>query len=245
MGIVSNIIDALRRIGRPTERSAIARQDRQLEGKEVLERHREIIRGAEGDTPVFIATTKPLPETVHILTDEEVRPLRENVAYGVKFLETFDAYNDKDWTLDHLDAAFASWLNARDRRGYSEEAVMELLGAMFGHYCNSQLNMHWIKLSDADGSTLAVDGVLKVFRAFPYQMISKRIADSEYGFFKPVFSLIKHNEAQASPRSGLVPQRQSAQPIARPPPLHRACSPVGPRPILASPNVRTSGIDPR
>ena len=206
MGIVSNIIDALRRIGKPTERNAIARQDRQLEGKEVLERDRKIIRDLEGDVQVFVAKTKPLPETVHILTDEEVRPLHENVAYGVKFLETFDAYNGTDWTLDNLDAAFASWLNAPDRRGYSDGAVMELLGAMFGHYCNSQLNMHWIKLTDDDGTTLAVDGVLKEFRAFPYQIISKRIADSEYGFFKPVFSVIKHNEAEASTRSGVVPQ---------------------------------------
>jgi len=153
MGVVSNIIDALRRIGKPTEKSAIARQDRQLEGKEVLERHREVVRAPEGDVPVFVATTSPAPETVHILTDEEVRPLHENVAYGIEFLKTFDAYNGTDWTLDNLDAAFASWLNAPDRRGYSDEAVMELLGAMFGHYCNSQLDIHWIRLTDEDGTT--------------------------------------------------------------------------------------------
>jgi hypothetical protein len=204
MGIVSNIIDALRRLGTPTEKSAIARQDGQLEGKEVLGRHREIIRGSEGDVPVFIATTKPVPETVHVLTDEEVRPIQQNVAYGIKFLQTFEVCNGTEWTLDHLDAAFASWLNSKDRRGYDGEAVMELLGAMFGHYCNSQLNMHWIKLTDADGTTLAVEGVVKTFRAFPYQMISKRIAASEYGFFVPVFTLIKHNEAEAPARSDLV-----------------------------------------
>ena len=109
-------------------------------------------------------------------------------------------------TLDNLDTAFASWLNAPDRRGYSDEAVMELLGAMFGHYCNSQLNMQWIKLTDEDGTTLAVDGALKEFRAFPFQIISKRIAASEYGFFKPIFALIKQYEAEASTRSRVVPQ---------------------------------------
>ena len=206
MGVVSNIIDALRRMGKPTEKNAVARQDQQLKGKEVLGRHREIIRAPEGDVQVFIATTKPTPETVHILTGEEVRPLDENVAYGIDFLKTFDAYNGMDWTPDNLDAAFTSWLNASDRRGYSDEAIIELLGAMFGHYCNSQLNMHWIRLSDEDGTTLAIDGVLKEFRAFPYQTISKRIAASEYGFFKPVFSLIKHNESEASKRSDVAPQ---------------------------------------
>ena len=206
MGVVSNIIDALRRIGKPTEKTAIARQDQDLAGKEVLERHRQLIRDPGGDFHAFIVTTKPLPETVHILTDEEVHPLHENVAYGIEFLKRFDAYNGTEWTLDNLDAAFASWLNASDRRGYSDEAVIELLGAMFGHYCNSQLNMRWIKLTDQDGTTLAVEGVLKGFRGFPYQTISKRIPDSEYGFFKPVFALLKSNEAEASERSSVLPQ---------------------------------------
>jgi hypothetical protein len=204
MGFVSNIIDALRRIGTPTEKNAIARLDRHLEGKEILERSREIIRDPSGDAQVFIATTKPVVETVHVLTDEEIRPLLENAAYGIEFLKTFSAYDGTDWTLHDLDAAFACWLNASDRRGYTDQAVIELLGAMFGQYCNSQLNMRWIKLTDQDGSTLALDGVFKQFRGFPYQTISKRIADSEHGFFSPVFSLLKHNEKQASERRGVA-----------------------------------------
>lgn len=206
MGIVSNIIDALRRIGTPTERSAITRQDRHLDGKEVLERNRRIVRDPLGDAQVFVATTKPVAETVHVLTDEEVRPLRENAAYGIEFLKAFGAHSGTDWTLEDLDAAFASWLNAPDRRGYTDEAVIELLGAMFGHYCNSQLNMRWIKLTDQDGTTLAVDGVLKEFRGFPYQTISKRIADWEHGFFRPVFSLLKRSEEEASQRGRVTRQ---------------------------------------
>jgi hypothetical protein len=203
MGFVSNIIDALRRIGKPTEKNAIARLDRHLEGKEVLERSRQIVRDPSGDAQVFIATTKPVAETIHVLTGEEIRPLLENSAYGIEFLKTFCAHDGTDWTLDDLDAAFACWLNAPDRRGYTDQAVIELLGAMFGQYCNSQLNMRWIKLTDQNGSTLAVEGVVKQFRGFPFQSISKRIADSEHGFFRPVFSLLKRNENEASERRGI------------------------------------------
>jgi hypothetical protein len=81
--------------------------------------------------------------------------------------------------------------------GYSDQAVMELLGAMFGHYCATQLNMRWIQLTDSDGTTLAVDGVEREFRAFPYQIIMKRIADREFGFFRPVFILVKRNSMEA------------------------------------------------
>jgi hypothetical protein len=37
-------------------------------------------------------------------------------------------------------------------------------------------------------------------------MISKRIVDSEYGFFKPVFSLVKQYEAEASTGNRVVPK---------------------------------------
>jgi hypothetical protein len=144
-----------------------------------------------------------LPWLLHVvLSNEEVRPLRENALYGIDFLKAFDACSGTDWTLDELDAAFASWQRAADRRGYTDEAVIELLGAMFGEHCNSQLNMRWIKLTDDYGQTLAVDGTLREFRGFPYQTIAKRIADSEHGFFRPVFALLKRNEKEASARSG-------------------------------------------
>ena len=54
MSVVSSIIDALRRIGKPTEKSAIQRQDRQLQEKTVLERQRQIIRDPSGDAQVFL-----------------------------------------------------------------------------------------------------------------------------------------------------------------------------------------------
>lgn len=74
---------------------------------------------------------------------------------------------------------------------------------MFGEYCNSRLNMQWIKLTDPDGTTLVVDGVFKKFRGFPYQTISKRIADSEHGFFSRCSRYSKNHEKEHAkgPRS--------------------------------------------
>ena len=196
MGVVSNIIDALRRIGSPTQKSALRRQDSQLEGKVVLERRQTNIKDPLGDVHAFIATTAPVEETVVILSEEEVRPIKENVLYGESFLQAFGV-STPQWTLDDLDEAFKAWSLASDKLGYSDQAVTELLGAMFGHFCATQLKMRWIKLTDSDGTTLAVDGVEREFRAFPYQVISKRISDREFGFFRPVFILIKKNSMEA------------------------------------------------
>jgi hypothetical protein len=202
MGVVSNIIDAVRRIGSPTQKSALKRQDAQLEGKVVLGRWQTHVNDPLGDTTVFTATIAPVEETVVILSEEEVRPISENAVYGLRFLRAFGVTSGSQWSLDDLDKAFEAWLLAPDKLGYSDEAVMELLGAMFGHYCATQLNMRWIRLTDGDGTTLAIDGVEREFRAFPYQVISKRIADREFGFFRPVFILVKKNSMEARSRAG-------------------------------------------
>lgn len=47
--------------------------------------------------------------------------------------------------------------------------------------------MRWIRLTDADGTAIAIQGSTKDFRGFPYHAISKRIPSGEYGFFKGIY----------------------------------------------------------
>jgi hypothetical protein len=201
MGIVANFFDALRRLGSPTMKSALKRQDAQLIGREVLERRQEHIDGPFGKAHIISAKVEPVKESVEILSEDAIRPLNENVLFGASFLQAFGIEDNHDWTLTDLDNAFEAWILASDKLGYTDNAVMEILGAMFGHYCTVNLNMRWIKLTDADGSTLAVDGIDREFRGFPFQTISKRIEDREYGFFTPVFALLAANSEKASLRS--------------------------------------------
>jgi hypothetical protein len=201
MGVVTSILNALRRIGTPTQRSALRRLDESLEGKEVLGYERLRVRDASGLTDVFVATTLPIEEVVAVLNPDEVLPLKENALYGLEFLGAFGIDKGTGWTLHDLDQAFAAWQVGSDKSVYTDQYVIEVLGAMFGDYCASRLNMRWIKLTDRDGSTLAIEGIAKVFRGFPYQTISKRIHDSEHGFFIPVFNMLQHNSREADDRA--------------------------------------------
>ena len=198
MAVLSNIIEALRRIGTPSQRAALRRQDEQLEGREVLSRTRQRVRGSHGVADVFVASVAPSPEEVTVLGEDEVRGIVENVAYGLSMLRALGMSVGEDWTLDDLDLGFEVWL--ADPRGVTEDAAMELFGAMFGCYCASRLNMRWIKLSDSNGVTLAVDGDEGAFRAFPYQVVLKRIRDRESGFFRPVYVAVEHNAMRARSR---------------------------------------------
>jgi len=47
--------------------------------------------------------------------------------------------------------------------------------------------MRWIRLTDSDGTDVALQGIAKDFRGFPFNVIAKRIPVREHGFFKPIY----------------------------------------------------------
>jgi hypothetical protein len=187
MSIVTNIIDALRKLGTSTQKTAIQRQDEQLQNKRVIERRQYVARSSRGQSAQFVATVEPVPETVEPLTTEELAPILQNAELIGNFIRAFRGHPSDNGLLEDLDAAFGAWSEETDKKGYSGEALIEIAGAAFGQFCADTLNMRWIRITDADGTALAVQGRDKDFRGFPYAAISKRIPKGEYGFFKPIY----------------------------------------------------------
>lgn len=187
MGIVANILDAIRRRGRPTERSALRRQDEQLAGHTVLARGRAVVRTESGSAEQFTATIDAVEESVTPLSDDQVRAIEENASLAADFARAFGVEPADALTPEELDCAFAHWLQGDDDRGYDAEAVVELLGAAFGQYCVERLPMRWVTIEDTAGIAIALQGREKDFRGFPYHSIQKRIAEREVGFFRVIF----------------------------------------------------------
>ena len=187
MSIVTNVIDAIRKFGTSMQKTAIQRQDEQLENKQVVDRRRHVARSNLGQSPQFVATIEPIPETVVPLTPDELAPILENAARVGDFITAFGGHRSNSGLLDELDVAFGVWSEETDKKGYSSEAVIEIAGAAFGKFCADSLNMRWIRITDVDGTAIAVQGRAKDFRGFPYAAISKRIPKGEYGFFKPIY----------------------------------------------------------
>ena len=187
MGTITTIIDALRRLGTPTQGTAIQRQDEQLEGRKILDRRQHVSRSEVGKSALFVATVEPTPEKVELLSDEDLKPILENAALVECFIESFLGRPAGADIFEDLDLAFGTWMEAEDQQGYTSEAVLEIAGAAFGKACTERLNMRWIRVTDNLGTALAIQGIAKDFRGFPYAAISKRIAAGEYGFFKPIY----------------------------------------------------------
>jgi hypothetical protein len=150
------------------KKSALRRQDDQLKGREVLNRRRERLK------------------------DSDLSPIIEDAALLPTFMAKFQGSNVSSWNPNDLDAAFCAWLEASDKCGYTDEAVVAILGAGFGQYCAEHLHMRWVRFIDKDSEALGLQGIERDFRGFPYHTIMKRIPDSEHGFFLPVFTSLRH-----------------------------------------------------
>jgi len=187
MPILASLLDALRTLGRSTQKSALRRQDAQLEGMQVLDRGREQQRTELGVAESFVARVCPTKEVVLPLSEEELRPIQKNSALASDFLASYHEREISVWSLDDLDAAFAAWINAEDKRGFAQDKVIQILGAAFGERCAQELKMRWVWIEDSDWKTIALQGVEKDFRAFPFHSVEKRVEDLEYGFFKSIF----------------------------------------------------------
>lgn len=143
---------------------------------------------------MFLASTESQPETVEVLSAEELKPILENAGSIDRFLDAFLGRRRSDDFLADLDDAFGAWCEAGDKNGYTNEATVEIVGAAFGQYCAETLGMRWIRVKDADGASIAIQavttdarGATHDVRGFPYDAISKRIPAGEHGFFKPLY----------------------------------------------------------
>lgn len=187
MSIVTTIVDALRRIGTPTQKSAIQRQDEYVRDRTVIGRRSSVLRSELGQASAFVATVTSDEETVSLLSAEDLGPLLANADRVHPFLAAFATPDASDLFLDRLDDAFAQWLTAADQLGYSSGDVIEITGAAFGCFCVDTLDLHWVALVDRQGRSLAVERDEGRVRGFPFDAVAKRARTHEWGFFKSIY----------------------------------------------------------
>jgi hypothetical protein len=213
MGVVANIVEAIRRIGSLSQRSALKRQDEFLANKSVHDRRVEVNSiGGEG-MQSFVATIDAVPETLRPFDSSELNAIEENAALVSVISQRYLGSAIATPTPDVLDAIFAAWAHSSERGATSDEEIVQILGAAFGRHCIAELNMRWVVVTDSDGSAAAIQGVAKDFRGFPFHSIWKRIRDHEQDFFVSIFcSLQKQSaasgEAPVSPNTSFERTRE-------------------------------------
>jgi len=195
MGVILHIIDAIRRIGSPSQRSALRRQDEYLSNKSVVARRVEINSSDAGRAQSFVATIEPVPETVRAFDEDELAAIEENAAQVSILSRRYLEESFSQPTPKELDDIFNAWAHSTERGAVSDEEIVQILGAAFGKHCALALNMKWVVVTDSNGSAAAIQGITKDFRGFPFHSIWKRIRANEQDFFAPIFSTLEKQSA--------------------------------------------------
>lgn len=199
MGIVTTIIDALRRIGTPTQKSAIERLDAYVSDRRVIDERTETLRSELGSVQVFVARVEPEEEAVTPLSADELASILANADRVDDFLEAFAPGTASEFFLDRLDEAFARWINATDLLGYSGDDVVAITGAAFGRFCVDTLGLEWVEIVDQYGRSVAVEKDCGCVRCFPFDAVAKRIPVSEWGFFKAIYIALQVRATEVVP----------------------------------------------
>jgi hypothetical protein len=187
MGVVTSIIEAIRRIGSSSQKSALKRQDEFLFNRSVLERRVEVSASDGKGRQSFVATIDPVPETIRAFDLSELVAIEENASQVPILSRRYLGEELEKPTPDELDAIFAAWAHSPERDVTSDEEIVQILGSAFGKHCVAALDMRWVVITDSDGSAAAIQGVVRDFRGFPFHSIWKRIKDNEQEFFVPIF----------------------------------------------------------
>jgi hypothetical protein len=204
MGVITSIIEAIRRIGSPSQRSALKRQDEFLSNKSVLERRVEVNSSDGKGRQAFVATIDPVPETLRAFEQAELDAIEENVAQVAILSRRYLGKEIANPTPDELDAIFTAWAHSPERNVTTDEEIVQILGAAFGKHCVTTLDMKWVVVTDSDGSAAAIQGVAKDFRGFPFHSIRKRIRDNEEDFFVPIFSGLRKQSGASREAPGVA-----------------------------------------
>lgn len=148
----------------------------------------------EGEVNYTQTEVPNTPQLVVPLKEDEIRTLRADAARAAELIEAYSpgTLAARQWTLQDLDEAFASWDDANDRTAYDAQTIVRILGAAFGEYCTRELDMEWVRVTDQDGVTLGVRSRHSDTISFPFAVIEKRIDAHDHGFMTRVFRLLEH-----------------------------------------------------
>jgi hypothetical protein len=99
------------------------------------------------------ATTKtvdPIPQEVTLVAAEQIKELEELALGGWGFIASYLGH-DARLSLESLDGAFRAWQTESPRQ-YSDQMVVQILGAFLGQRLTTDLNMEWVTVVDECGT---------------------------------------------------------------------------------------------
>jgi hypothetical protein len=153
----------------------------------------ETIQTQNGPVSTTKQTVDPIPQKIAIVSQKDVLAINALASKAKSFVVTYipEVLNP---SLKDFDEAFHRWQREKNRR-YSDQQVIEILGAYLGNQLIADFQMEWVVVTDQYGTDYAVRAKKYEVMSFPFSSVSKRIESNQYDFMVGVYETVKHTIA--------------------------------------------------
>jgi hypothetical protein len=143
------------------------------------------------DGPVTAKTkiVEPIPQKIETVSAKQRIAIDAAAAKAKRFVADYlPAVSNP--SLTDFDEAFSLW-QAEARPRYTEQQVIDILGAYLGNRLAADFQMEWILVTDQDGTDYAVRGKKFEVISFPFASVEKRIESKQHEFMAGVYYAVK------------------------------------------------------
>jgi 2-succinyl-5-enolpyruvyl-6-hydroxy-3-cyclohexene-1-carboxylate synthase len=153
----------------------------------------KMIQTPEGSITATTTTVEPVPQTIVMASPKQVAEINALASKARGFVSKYlpDVLSP---SLQDFDEAFRLWQQEK-MSTYTEQQVIEVLGAQLGSKLISDLDMEWVVVSDQYGTDFAVRAKKHEVMAFPFSSVAKRIERKQYEFMVGVYRTVQHTIA--------------------------------------------------
>ena len=148
-----------------------------------------IIETPYGEIITTTTTIQPVPQEIKLANDNDMQAFDAYASQGVLFVKSYLPHVTNP-SLKDYDEAFRLWQIEKERR-YTEQQIIEILGACLGNKLITDFQMEWVVVTDEYGTDFAVRGKRFEIISFPFSSVVKRIENNQYDFMVGVYHTVR------------------------------------------------------
>lgn len=147
------------------------------------------INTPDGSITTTTTTVEPTPQEINLASSRDVKGINAYALQGRRFVATYLS-KVKNPSLKDFDEAFRLW-QLEGKRQFTEQQVVEMLGAYLGNKLIVDFQMEWVVVKDEYGTDFAVRSKMYEVMSFPFSSVAKRIENEQYDFMFGVYHTVR------------------------------------------------------
>ena len=149
-----------------------------------------------GPVTATMETVEPTPQKTVIASSRQLLTIDALASQATGFVAAYRPGVSSP-SLKDFDEAFRLWQKEKRRR-YTEQQVVQMLGAYLGNQLVADFQMEWVMVTDQYGTDYAVRSKKYEVMSFPFSSVVKRIENNQYEFMVGVYHTVQDTIASGN-----------------------------------------------